>query len=220
MNNQESQKILKPYRWAVIRFVGFFGFLSLGLFVGYSHLVHTSLHQRYLHTLGIHTTSVLTLIGDKAHLEPGHGAISDWVSWHERAEKIVASGSGIEDAGPILYFRLNSDAAFSYTLSPNCGAIPLFLLYGSAIFAFSASWRKRLVGVVAGIGLLYGINVVRLAMLAIIGAVDSSMNKQWFLFFHETVWPGMLVVIVGVIWLLWLQWVMQYRKQETLNELA
>lgn len=90
---------------------------------------------------------------------------------------------------------------FTPSIIPSCGAIEVFAIYLAAVLAFPATWRARLLGAAGGLALLYLINVLRLACLAVIAAIDRG--GPWYTFIHEYVWQAVYVVIVVVIWLAW-----------------
>lgn len=99
--------------------------------------------------------------------------------------------------------RLERDAFFAFVVAPECGAIEVFALYAAAVLAFPCAIRKRIIGIGFGLPMLYGINVLRLACLAWIGALD--VGRQAFLFSHEYVWQGVYVAVVAVVWLAWIE---------------
>jgi exosortase/archaeosortase family protein len=85
------------------------------------------------------------------------------------------------------------------TLNVNheCTGIFVFVLFASFVLAYPTAWRARFVGLVAGLPLLFAINVIRLATLARIVEVYPDA----FFYFHEYVWQGffMVIVLVGAI---------------------
>ncbi len=70
-----------------------------------------------------------------------------------------------------------------------------------------ASWRKRSIGLLAGLPLLYIVNVVRLVCLAFIGAYAE--NTEVFEFAHQYVWQTLYILIVVGVWLLWVELVVR-----------
>lgn len=96
---------------------------------------------------------------------------------------------------------------FTFVVIPECGAIEIMAIFFAAVIAFPARWWKRLVGIVIGLPVMYAVNVFRLAVLAVIGAVDHS--KEWFDFTHEYVWQTAYIIFVIVFWLLWVELVVR-----------
>lgn len=99
---------------------------------------------------------------------------------------------------------------FPFILVPECGAIEIMAIFVAAILAFPTLWRKRLIGLVAGIPIMYGVNIFRLTVLAIIGAVDQS--RVWFNFAHEYLWQAVYIVFVVAVWLVWVEYVVKRRR--------
>lgn len=100
---------------------------------------------------------------------------------------------------------------FRFVVVPDCGAIPSFSIFASAVLAFPVAFRKRLLGLGLGIPLLYAINLCRLATLALIGAIDDSPSDKWFTFVHEYLWQGIFVVFVVAVWMLWIEFIVRER---------
>lgn len=104
---------------------------------------------------------------------------------------------------------------FPFTVVPECGAIPSMSIFISAVLAFPTRWWKRLTGVAAGIPILYGVNCLRLACLAVIGAWDygTGQGGKWFNFAHHYVWQGVYIVFVVAVWMMWVEFVVRGRNQ-------
>jgi exosortase/archaeosortase family protein len=98
---------------------------------------------------------------------------------------------------------------FPFILVPECGAIEIMAIFVAAILAFPTLWRKRIIGLVVGIPIMYGVNIFRLTVLAMIGAVDQS--RVWFNFAHEYVWQAVYIIFVVAVWLVWVEYVVKRR---------
>lgn len=102
----------------------------------------------------------------------------------------------------------NVDAlTFPFILIPECGAIEIMAIFLAAVLAFPTLWRKRLIGLLAGIPIMYSVNIFRLTVLAVIGAMDTSLGRTWFNFAHEYVWQAIYIIFVVAVWLLWVEYV-------------
>jgi exosortase family protein XrtM len=77
------------------------------------------------------------------------------------------------------------------------GAGVLFLVV-SAIVAFPSTWRRKLTGLLLGIGLIYLINLLRISALYFIIAYQPG----WFLLVHTYLAPT-LMIIVGCCYFAW-----------------
>lgn len=102
--------------------------------------------------------------------------------------------------------------SFSFILVPECGAIEIMAIFLAAVIAFPTIWRKRLIGIIVGTPIMYGVNIFRLTVLAVIGALDSSQGRIWFKFAHEYVWQAVYIVFVVAVWLLWVEYVVKGRR--------
>jgi exosortase/archaeosortase family protein len=85
-------------------------------------------------------------------------------------------------------------------------------IFLAAVLAFPTLWWKRGVGAAGGLSILYFINILRLATLGYVGAVDLSPGRKWFSFIHEYVWQGVFIVFVVVVWMLWVEFVVRARR--------
>lgn len=103
--------------------------------------------------------------------------------------------------------------AFTFTLVPDCGAIPAMSIFIAAIIAFPAGWLRKLAGLFIGLPFLYLVNVFRLATLGYIGAVDRG--GELFDFSHNFVWQGIYIVFVVAIWLLWVEVLVKKPRHKT-----
>lgn len=106
--------------------------------------------------------------------------------------------------------RKDSSLIFPFILVPECGAIEIMAIFLAAVLAFPTLWRKRLIGLVVGLPAMYGVNIFRLTILAIIGALDTK--RQWFNFAHEYVWQAIYIIFVVVVWLLWAEYIVNRER--------
>ena len=98
---------------------------------------------------------------------------------------------------------------FTFIIVPECGAIEVMAIFLAAVLAFPTGAWKRITGAIVGIPVLYCVNIVRLACLGYIGAVDTT--REWFNFTHEYIWQTVYVVFVVAVWLLWVEYVVKRR---------
>ncbi|MCX5771371.1 MAG: archaeosortase/exosortase family protein, partial [Candidatus Hydrogenedentes bacterium] len=96
-----------------------------------------------------------------------------------------------------------NDLVFTFVVVPDCGAIPTMVIFVAAVLAFPTRWWKKLLGVLLGVPFLYGINTLRLSVLAVIGAWDRG--GEIFKFAHEYVWQGIYIIFVVLVWLAWVE---------------
>ncbi len=104
----------------------------------------------------------------------------------------------------------DDDRSFVFRVVADCGAIPSMSIFLAAVAAFPAPWRRRLLGVVVGLPLLYGVNILRLACLGMLGARIGA--GPWFDFAHKYVWQGLYIVFVVALWLVWVECIVRGRR--------
>ena len=100
---------------------------------------------------------------------------------------------------------------FSFIVISECGAIEVMAIFLAAVLAFPAPWWKRIFGLLVGLPLMYGVNIFRLSVLGVIGALDTK--GEWFKFAHEYVWQAVYIVFVVAVWLAWVEYIVR-RKPE------
>jgi exosortase family protein XrtF len=86
-----------------------------------------------------------------------------------------------------------------------CNGISVIILFISFIIAFAKKFKKTFFYLLAGCVLIYGVNLIRIAILAI--ALYKYPQYQEFL--HGIVFPS---IIYGMVFLLWVYWVRNITK--------
>ncbi|MGK0386374.1 MAG: exosortase family protein XrtF [Patiriisocius sp.] len=81
-----------------------------------------------------------------------------------------------------------------------CNGISIIILFVAFVIAFAEKFKKTSLFLLAGIALIYVINIIRIAILAI--AISKYPSYQSIL--HGVVFPG---IIYGMVFLLWMFWV-------------
>lgn len=88
---------------------------------------------------------------------------------------------------------------FAVAIENGCNGVETALLFGAAVLAFPAPWRRRAVGLLAGFLGIQVVNLVRVVSLFWVGA----HRPAWFGASHTVLWQS-IVVLCGV--LLFLAW--------------
>jgi exosortase H (IPTLxxWG-CTERM-specific) len=94
---------------------------------------------------------------------------------------------------------------FSVQIENGCNGVETALLFGSAVLAFPAPWRRRAAGLVLGFAAIQLINLVRVVSLFWIGAHRPALFSSS----HTVLWQS-IVVLCGV--LLFLVWAMREQR--------
>jgi exosortase family protein XrtM len=79
-----------------------------------------------------------------------------------------------------------------------CDGAGVLFLVASAIVAFPSTWRRKLIGLLLGISLIYLLNLLRISVLYFI----IAYQPDWFLLVHTYLAPT-LMIIVGCCYFAW-----------------
>jgi len=94
--------------------------------------------------------------------------------------------------------------AFAVQIENGCNGLETVLLFGAAVLAFPAPWKRRLAGLVLGFAAIELVNLLRVVSLFWIGVHRPAL----FSASHTVLWQS-LVVLFGV--LLFLSWAARAR---------
>jgi exosortase/archaeosortase family protein len=120
--------------------------------------------------------------------------LSAWLSW------LLLRGLGAIVGFPVRLDGTSlASGSFVVDVSPACsGAVPS-MIYLAAVFAFPTSVRAKMIGAGMGVGVIHGVNLLRVVALFIIGLFFNE-------YFHEThvyVAQALVVAIAVATWLFW-----------------
>lgn len=96
---------------------------------------------------------------------------------------------------------------FSVNIVEGCNAISVIILFISFVLSFAQSFKKTLLFLIAGMVLIYIVNLFRIAILAV--ALYKYPQYQEVL--HGVVFPA---IIYGMVFLLWIIWVRTIKPKE------
>lgn len=83
-------------------------------------------------------------------------------------------------------------------ISFGCNGLEAVMIYSVAVAAFPATWKKKLVGMLAGFLVIQVINVIRIAALG----YTAVKHREAFDFFHIYIAQGMMIAVaLGVFFL-------------------
>ncbi|MBU0678428.1 MAG: archaeosortase/exosortase family protein [Verrucomicrobia bacterium] len=80
-----------------------------------------------------------------------------------------------------------------------CDGTDALLLLVSAFVASPLRWKHKLSGILWGIALVYGLNLIRLTSLFYV----AKYRKDWFQFFHLSLWQVLFVLFAGAFFIFW-----------------
>ena len=83
-----------------------------------------------------------------------------------------------------------------------CNGVEAVLILVSAVLAFPAPWKHKLIGIGLGFVAIQTLNLVRIISLYYL----QRWNQVWFEWFHLYLWQALIVLDALVFWLIWLRW--------------
>jgi exosortase H (IPTLxxWG-CTERM-specific) len=89
---------------------------------------------------------------------------------------------------------------FSVNVILECVGLFEMLIFAAAVTSFPTTWRKRAIGLGAGLPIIYAFNIVRIITLLLVGRYMPSA----FEFFHIYFWQATLIILLTGLWLLWI----------------
>ena len=102
-------------------------------------------------------------------------------------EKVVVVGTEIRSA------------KFGVNIENGCNGVETALLFGSAVLAFPARWKRRLLGLLLGFAAIQAINLVRVVSLFWIGVHRPALFSSS----HTVLWQSIVVLCGVLLFLLW-----------------
>jgi len=89
--------------------------------------------------------------------------------------------------------------SFAVNIRNGCNGLETLIIFASAVLAFPAPWRSRLIGLVLGSLAIQAINLVRVVALYLTGAYAPS----WFDNSHTVVWQTIVILCGVLLWVFW-----------------
>ena len=100
--------------------------------------------------------------------------------------------------GKILQSTTNG---FAISIEAGCNGIEAAIILVAAMLAFPAPWKHRVIGIVAGLGAVQALNIVRIVSLFYLG----QWNLNAFEWAHLYLWQGLIMLDAMIVWLLWIR---------------
>jgi exosortase H (IPTLxxWG-CTERM-specific) len=95
----------------------------------------------------------------------------------------------------------NTTNGFAVSIEAGCNGVEATIVLIAAILAFPASWKRKLIGLAAGIVAVQGLNIARVISLFYLG----QWNFNAFEWAHLYVWQALIMLDVLIVWLLWVR---------------
>ena len=93
-------------------------------------------------------------------------------------------------------------SSFAISIERGCNGVEAMIILLSAMLAYPAPWRYRLLGIGIGFVAIQALNLVRIISLFYLG----QWNRTWFDWFHLYLWQALIVLDALVAFLVWLRY--------------
>ncbi len=142
--------------------------------------------------VGLFTLEILQPV-EKHVILPFTSLIADISVWLVLLfdDNVVANGNVIIDAA----------SGFGVSIERGCNGLEAVIILFSAIFAFPAPFKYKMLGFVAGFFAIQLLNLVRIISLFYLG----QWNYTAFEWFHLYLWQALIILDALVVWLIWLR---------------
>jgi len=142
--------------------------------------------------IGLFTLEILQP-AEKYVIIPFTSMIADISVWIVQVfdEDVIATGNVIRD----------SVSGFGVRIERGCNGLEAVIILFSAIFAFPAPFKHKLIGFVIGFFAIQLLNLVRIISLYYLG----QWNYTAFEWFHLYLWQALIILDALVVWLIWLR---------------
>ena len=107
---------------------------------------------------------------------------------------LIGGGHATRDAA-----ILRAPDGFGVEMRDGCNAINVTILLWSAILAFPARWKVKVLGLAAGSAMIQVLNILRFISLFYLG----QYSMTWFDFAHAYLWESLLVLDTMVVFWIW-----------------
>lgn len=106
--------------------------------------------------------------------------------------------------------KLIVNKVFLARIVEGCNAISIMILFTAFIVSFAERFKKTVLFILAGVVIIYSVNVVRIAILTIALYEYPEYSET----LHGVIFPA---IIYGMVFLLWMLWVRMLTKTETVK---
>lgn len=99
----------------------------------------------------------------------------------------------------------NIHSGVGVQIEPGCNGVEACIVLVSAILAFPARWRYKLLGILLGVVAVEAVNVLRVISLFYL----LQWSQPAFEFAHLYLWQALIMLDVLVVWFVWVRFVGQ-----------
>ena len=121
------------------------------------------------------------------------GVKQDWLGFYLAAYARLAGAILRLFEGDVVVSGNTIQGRFPLQIVRTCDAAEISILFATAVLAFPAPARSKLLALLVGLPCLVAANLLRICSLYFIGAV----RPNWFKVSHEEIWPLVLVAFAA-----------------------
>lgn len=142
--------------------------------------------------IGLFTLEILQPV-EKFFIIPFTSMIADISVWIVKGfdDNVIATGNVLRD----------SVSGFGVRIERGCNGLEAVIILFSAIFAFPAPFKNKMIGFIAGLFAIQLLNLVRIISLYYLG----QWNYTAFEWFHLYLWQALIILDALVVWIIWLR---------------
>ncbi len=107
------------------------------------------------------------------------------------------------DDGVVAFANVirDKESGFGVRIERGCNGVEAMIILFSALFAFPAPLKNKIIGLVVGFFAIQGLNIIRIVSLFYLG----QWNQIAFEWFHLYLWQALIILDALVVWLIWLR---------------
>lgn len=104
--------------------------------------------------------------------------------------------------GTRAYGEAISSPKFSIAISVGCDGLEPIALFAAALLSYPMAFRLKWPGLLAGVGFLMVLNLIRIVTLYLTGVYWRAAFDAM----HLDVWQALFLILAVFTWLVWIQW--------------
>ncbi|UCE20260.1 MAG: exosortase H [Gemmatimonadota bacterium] len=114
-----------------------------------------------------------------------------------KSVQIAAKLLGMHASASSSYLTVKG---FSIEVITECTGLFAAFVFLACVLAYPTKIMKKVFGIIAGIFVIYILNIMRMICLIMVGI----WTPQHFDFVHVYLWEGVFIIVVLMLWLVWL----------------
>jgi exosortase/archaeosortase family protein len=120
--------------------------------------------------------------------------VDSWDEMNATISDVVARWAGTPCT---RYGTVLINGAFALDITPECSGLTATLLLVCAIVAFPSRWGFKVLGCACGTLLLFGVNILRIVTLVLVGGKRPELVEE----LHLNICPA-LIIAVAMVWMI------------------